>query len=282
MTRTAQKRRATRDRETASPSFDAVAGSHTERVRLVEKLHTHVNRLVKLQESFGAFVPFRAAAAQDDQVPFLGFDNDGMVCLMSQAILLARHVNGIETLLRHRYPVQTLILLRAVMEAWFYILAWFEKPSLAGDYIKKTVTAKGRPKYQPWEMRQRAVRIARRTPHDFASEWADLIDDEYKISCEMVHMSDPGLYVSFGLPGGEKSIRLGASTLDDNFVFMAYARVLHVSSTFWLVCYLNFLSKDKHPHASVLAKDLHEYVIPAVELVLDLNAKMGDASKRRT
>jgi hypothetical protein len=189
------------------------------------------------------------------------------MCLLSTSIVLTRHTSAIQHLLLARYPVQSMILLRALIECWFYVLMYFEDPDRAEDYLKNPTDSRGRPKYRPHEVKEIALRIIRNSPTPHANEFANLIADQYKIACEMVHMSDPLMFASFGLFSGEDKIPVKASSENDKYLYIAYGRVLHVSTAFWVILSLTFLCEDKHPFTAQLSEYIFDYVIPAFEHV---------------
>jgi len=238
--------------------------------KMQRMFNRHLARLVDVHGMLASFVPFRALAAQESGRPFLEFDDDGMLCLMTQSILLSRHISGIAVLLKRRHPVQALVLLRAVMETWFYILMWFDRPDLAADFIKEPTKTNGKPKYKPWEGRKRAIQIVREAGHPHATAWATFLEEQYCASCEMVHMTESSMAASLSILNGESLLTLGPSTQEDQTLWVAYGRILHVSSAFLIVLLLRFLASDDHPHTVKLVMEISRYVTPALKFVGDI------------
>lgn len=232
-----------------------------------------LSRLVVLHKTFAAFVPFRAGEAQKDGNSFLGFSDDGAMCLLTTATVMTRHISAIRRLLSARYPIQALILLRALIEAWFYTVMYFEEPQRADDYLKNPANSKGKNKYRPFEVKEIALRVVRSSPVPEAEELAIMIVEQYKIACEMVHMSDPLMYASFGVFSGEDKIPFDISSENDKYLYIAYGRVLQVSSAFWLVLLLTFLQKDNHPFTSIVMNDIDKFVRPALKFVWGIDSE---------
>lgn len=242
------------------PTVSAHPGSHA--IKLFRK---HMRLVVDLHAKFASFVPLRAAAIQREGVPFLDLNESALIALMAEAIVLSRHVAGIGSLLKEGYPVQALVLLRAAMEAWFYIILCFERPAEAGEFVKSSADSKGKPKFRPWEVRRIALEGLKQAPR--GDEWAKMLEEQYRLACAMVHMSNPVMSSSFGFITGEESIALSASTLDDRVLYLAYGRVLHVSTAFWFTFTDLYLLRDGHYEGGEVLHAVVNYLPSALELV---------------
>src|SRR5437016_6086727 len=160
-----------------------------------------------------------------------------------------------------------MVLLRPLIECWFYVLMYFKNPKLAGEYLREPEDDRGRPKYRPHEIKSMALKTIRESPTPRAGEFANLINDQYKLACEMVHLSNALMYASFGLFSGEDKIPISTSSENDQNLYIAFGRILHVSTAFWIVLALTFLENDHHPFTRQLSDYVNEYVITAFERV---------------
>ena len=188
------------------------------------------------------------------------------MCLMTIATVMSRHVRAIKRLLSAKYPVQALILFRALIEAWFYTIMYFAEPDRAEDYLKNP-TNKGKPKYRPSDVKNFALQIVRKSSFPRASEFADVITEQYRIACSMVHMSDPLMFASFGIFSGESVLQLDNATENDKYLYVAYGRILYVSSAFWMTLLFSFLSEDRHELTRVISIDIYKYSKPVLKLM---------------
>jgi hypothetical protein len=225
------------------------------------------SRLVELHKLFTTFTIYRGAEAQKADDDYLGFNDVGIMCLLATSTVMTRHISAIQHLLSAKYPVQAMILLRALIETWFYTIMYFEEPTRAEDYFKNPTDSKNKPKYRPHEVKEIALRVVRDCPVPLSEEFATVIAEQYKIACEMVHMSNSLMYASFGVFSGEEHIPFDASSENDKYLYIAYGRILHVSSAFWITLYFSFLSEDEHPYTNQLAESITDYFCPALELV---------------
>ena len=234
--------------------------------QLLDDFEESFSQLLELHAAFTAYIPSRAKEAQDG-IEFLGFDDDAILALLCTFIVLTRHLSAIHNLLVARYPVQAMVLLRPLIECWFYVLMYFENPKQAGEYFKQPTDSRGRPKYRPHEIKSIALRTIRDSPTPHANEFANLINDQYRLACEMVHLSNELMYASFGLFSGEDKIPISSSSENDKNLYIAFGRILHVSTAFWVVLSLTFLEKDHHPFTAQLSGYISDYVIPAFDRV---------------
>lgn len=247
--------------------------SETEKYKqyLLRNSKTNLSRLVKLHRTFAASIPYLGQSEYELGDSFLGFSDEGLMCLLTTSTVMTRHIYAIKHLLSAKYPIQAIILLRALIEAWFYTLMYFKEPGRAEDYLKNPLN-KGKPKYKPYEVREIALKVIRTSPAPRANEFADMIAEQYKIACEMVHMSDPLMYASFGVFSGEDYIPFDASSENDKNLYIAYMRVLHVSTGFWLVLFFSFLCKDRHPLTREVSKSIDKYVRSALTLIWGIDS----------
>jgi hypothetical protein len=235
--------------------------------RWLLKAERRLTQLLELHKLFTSFTVSRGAEAQKADEDFLGFNDVGIMCLLATSTVMTRHISAMRHLLSAGYPVQAMILLRPLIESWFYLVMFFEEPAKAEDYFKSPTDSRSKPKYKPYQVKDICLNVIRTSDVPHSERFAALIAEQYRIACDMVHMSNSLLYASFAVFSGEKHIPFDGSSHSDENLYVAYGRILHVSSAFWITLLMRFLINDKHEYTGQVIQGITDYFYPTFDLV---------------
>lgn len=226
-----------------------------------------LTQLLELHKLFASYTVSRGAEAQKADEDFLGFNDVGIMCLLATSTVMTRHISAMRHLLSAMYPVQAMILLRPLIESWFYLVMFFEDPAKAEDYFKSPTDSRSKPKYKPYQVKDICLKVIRTSDVPRSELFATLIAEQYRIACDMVHMSNSLMYSSIAVFSGEKHIPFDGSSQSDENLYVAYGRILHVSSAFWITLLMRFLINDKHEYTRQVIESITDYFYPTFELV---------------